>query len=150
MAYAFIQEFSKRFNKDVAKLSDDALTLLQSLPWKGNVRELRNAIERVVLLNSGPLLTVEHFAFLGNTNVKAMNGQASGKAYRLDIPCVGISMGHVIRDLIMQTLVITNGNQVHAAKILGVTRSKLRYRMDQLGIQPEERSYRIAAVGVAN
>ncbi len=150
MAYAFMQEFSKRFNKEAAKLSDDALTLLQSLPWKGNVRELRNAIERVVLLNSGPLLTTEHFAFLGNGNVKAANGQTNGRAYRLEIPATGISMGHVVRDLIMQTLAITNGNQVHAAKILGLTRSKLRYRMDQLGIQPEQRSYRVAANEVAN
>lgn len=143
MAYAFLQEFAKRFNKETAKLSDDALSLLQSLQWKGNVRELRNAIERVVLLNNGPLLTAEHFAFLGSDDGKGALAQAQAKQYKLEIPNAGISMGHVVRDLIMQTLSITNGNQVHAAKILGLTRSKLRYRMDQLGIHPEQRSYRV-------
>ena len=144
MAYAFLHEFSKKFNKEVPKLSDDALTLLQTLQWKGNVRELRNAIERVVLLNNGPLLTLEHFEFLKGAGKPAV-GQTNGKAYRLEIPAIGIAMGQVVRDLIMQTLAITHGNQVHAAKILGLTRSKLRYRMDQLGIHPEQRSYKIAA-----
>jgi DNA-binding NtrC family response regulator len=143
MAFAFVQEFSKRFNKETPKLSDDALSLLQSLPWKGNVRELRNAIERVVLLHNGPLVTAEHFAFLDTGSVKQTSIPTNGKSYRLEIPSEGISMAHVVRDLILQTLALTNGNQVHAAKILGLTRSKLRYRMDQLGIHPEQRSYRV-------
>lgn len=149
IAYAFLQEFGKRFNKDVPKLSDDAFSLLQSLQWKGNVRELRNAIERVVLLNSGPLLTKGHFAFLENGKEKASNGEIIAGSYYLQIPVAGVSMGQVIRDLILKTLEITNGNQVHAAKILGLTRSKLRYRMDQLGIHPEQRSYRVAVNAVS-
>ncbi|MBX2989642.1 MAG: sigma-54-dependent Fis family transcriptional regulator [Bacteroidetes bacterium] len=143
ISYAFLQEFSKKFSKETPKLSDDALSLLQNLQWKGNIRELRNAIERVVLLTSGPLLTVEHFAFLEDGMARNVNGEGNGKAYRLEIPSAGVSMGQVVRDLILKTLIITNGNQVHAAKILGLTRSKLRYRMDQLGIHPEQRSYRI-------
>lgn len=143
ISYAFLQEFSKKFNKDVPKLSDDALTLLQSLPWKGNVRELRNAIERVVLLQNGPLLTAEHFSFLSQANGKTLNGQSASHTYRLEIPPTGVTMAHVVRDLILKTLALTNGNQVHAAKILGLTRSKLRYRMDQLGIHPEQRSYTV-------
>lgn len=144
ISYAFLQEFSKKFNKETPKLSDDALTFLQSLPWKGNVRELRNAIERVVLLNNVPLLTAEHFSFL-NVNTKGTNGHASSGVYRLEIPKTGVTMAQVVRDLILQTLALTNGNQVHAAKILGITRSKLRYRMDQLGIQPEQRSYSVVS-----
>lgn len=144
ISYGFLQEFSKKFNKQAPKLSDDALTFLQSLPWKGNVRELRNAIERVVLLNNVPLLTAEHFSFL-NVNTKGTNGHASSGVYRLEIPETGVTMAQVVRDLILQTLALTNGNQVHAAKILGITRSKLRYRMDQLGIQPEQRSYSVVS-----
>jgi DNA-binding NtrC family response regulator len=44
-------------------------------------------------------------------------------------------MNNVIKDLIQQTLIISGGNQIKAAKILGVSRAKLRYRMEQLGIQ---------------
>lgn len=143
MTFAFLQEFSSKFNKPAPKLSDDALTLLQNLPWKGNIRELRNAIERVVLLSSGPLLTADQFAFLQNGVVKPPPGKTGGGTYRLEIPRDGVPMVDVVRDLILQTLTITGGNQVRAAKILGLTRSKLRYRMDQLGIQSENRSFKV-------
>lgn len=143
MTFAFLQEFSSKFNKPAPKLSDDALTLLQNLPWKGNIRELRNAIERVVLLSSGPLLTADQFAFLQNGVMKPPPGKTGGGTYRLEIPRDGVPMVDVVRDLILQTLTITGGNQVRAAKILGLTRSKLRYRMDQLGIQSENRSFKV-------
>lgn len=141
---AFLQEFSKKFNKPIPAASGEALQYLSSLPWKGNVRELRNAIERVMLLRDVQLLTVDHFAFLSN-------GQYHGRARPtaqdqhmvLQIPPEGIRMNDVLKDLLLRTFEITKGNQVQAAKILGITRSKLRYKMDQLGIQPEQRSYRV-------
>ena len=147
IAFAFTHEFAKRFAKDPPKLSAEALQFLENQPWKGNIRELRNAIERAVLLGNGPTLAIEHFAFLQSANGKVVNGSThtgnNANRYMLEIPEAGVSMGTVVRDLIMKTLQLTNGNQVHAAKILGLTRSKLRYRMDQLGIQPEQRAYRI-------
>ena len=146
IAYAFIQEFSKRFSKPAPDLSAEALQFLEVQQWKGNIRELRNAIERAVLLVNGTSLTIEQFVFLnptGKIQHSASSGNGISNRYHLEIPSTGISMGTVIRDVIMKTLQITNGNQVHAAKILGLTRSKLRYRMDQLGIQPEQRAYKI-------
>jgi DNA-binding NtrC family response regulator len=147
IAYAFIQEFSKRFGKSAPTLSPEALQLLETQPWKGNIRELRNAIERALLLSTGLVLTIEHFAFLTPSNRKSAPGTSNsngiGNRYLLEIPSTGIPIGTVVRDLIMKTLTITSGNQVHAAKLLGLTRSKLRYRMDQLGIQPEQRAYKV-------
>jgi DNA-binding NtrC family response regulator len=61
----------------------------------------------------------------------------------LQIPPGGVQMNEVLKDLFLKTFEITKGNQVQAAKILGITRSKLRYKMDQLGIQPEQRAYRV-------
>lgn len=148
LTHAFIHEFGKKFVKAIPQISPEAQSLLQQLPWKGNVRELRNAIERVVLLCDGPVLRPEHFGFLKSPSVpkngeqkKGMNGQS----FMLEIPESGIAMREVLRDLILKTLTITNGNQVQAAKVLGITRSKLRYRMDQLNIEPEERSYKVSA-----
>jgi DNA-binding protein Fis len=46
----------------------------------------------------------------------------------------GVTMGNVLKDLLIQTLKITNGNQIQAAKLLGISRAKLRYRLEQLGI----------------
>jgi two-component system, NtrC family, response regulator AtoC len=140
---AFLTEFCRRFARPVPRLSPEALQFLEQLPWKGNVRELRNAMERVVLLNSVQVLTVEHFSFLRSAEGQTLpSSQTDGKVFALEIPEKGITMNEVMRDLILKTLDIVRGNQVQAAKVLGLTRSKLRYRMEQLGIQPEQRTYR--------
>ncbi|HXX64772.1 MAG TPA: sigma-54 dependent transcriptional regulator [Bacteroidota bacterium] len=139
---AFLAEFAKRQNKDVPQLSGEAMEYLVQLPWRGNVRELRNAIERVVLLNTVPTLTAEHFAFLRRSDGHAASPvEGNGAGFQLEIAPSGVRMNDVVRDLILKTLEIVGGNQVRAAKVLGMTRSKLRYRMEQLGIHPEQRSY---------
>jgi len=144
-AHAFMKEFATRLHRPVPQLSPEALRYLEQLPWKGNVRELRNAVERVVLLNNVPVLTPEHFRFLkpGNNNgTMAVQTGSPEHSFVLQIPPQGIHMSEVMRDLILKTLTIVGGNQVQAAKVLGLTRSKLRYRMEQLGIHPEQRSYK--------
>jgi two-component system, NtrC family, response regulator AtoC len=144
LSYAFLQELATRFNKSIPQLSPEALQFLEQLGWKGNVRELRNVIERVVLLNNVPVLGVEAFAFLKtDQQAKGKIAFSDSSSYALEIPRRGVTMSEVLKDLIMKTLDITNGNQVQAARILGVTRSKLRYRMEQLGIEAQERSYRL-------
>ena len=143
LADAFLSEFCRRFTRPVPRLAPEALQFLERLPWKGNVRELRNAMERVVLLNNVQALFPEHFSFLRSTEGSAPAAGADGeKAFVLEVPNKGITMNEVVRELILKTLDIVGGNQVQAAKVLGLTRSKLRYRMEQLGIQPEQRTYR--------
>lgn len=144
---AFLQEFCKKLNRSVPAVTTEALQYLESLPWKGNVRELRNAIERVVLLNNVSTLALDHFTFLRSAGMVAQTGMlvGGGRNFVLEIPPQGIPINEVMRELILKTLEITAGNQVQAAKVLGLTRSKLRYRMEQLGIQPEQRTYRASA-----
>lgn len=145
LATAFMEEFSKRLARTVPQLSPESIELLERLPWKGNVRELRNAMERVVLLNNVPVLNPDHFAFLRTNDVVSGVDQFAGRRFILEVPSKGVSMNEVVRELILKTLDIVGGNQVQAAKVLGLTRSKLRYRMEQLGIQPEQRTYRTTA-----
>jgi len=142
LATAFLAEFCRRFNRPVPQVSPEALHYLENLAWKGNVRELRNAMERVVLLNNVPVLTAEHFAFLRMAGNAPSSSPGNGKSFVLELPPQGIKMNEVMKDLILKTLDIVGGNQVQAAKVLGLTRSKLRYRMEQLGIRPEQRTYR--------
>jgi two-component system response regulator AtoC len=146
LAYSFLHEFSKKFSKECPKMSQEATQFLEQNHWKGNVRELKNAIERVMLLSDATSLGIEHFAFLRIGGVPSISSLGSSEhQFNLQIPGSGIAMKEVLRELILKTLTITNGNQVQAAKILGITRSKLRYRMEQLGIEPEQRSYKISA-----
>jgi two-component system NtrC family response regulator len=145
LAHAFLQEFAARLNRPTQHMARETLVFLEQLPWKGNVRELRNAIERVVLLNNVPVLTPEHFAFLRPPARQTGGIGSNNHTFVLEVPLEGVSMNDVVRDLILKTLDLVGGNQVRAAKVLGLTRSKLRYRMEQLGIHPEQRTYKTSA-----
>ncbi len=132
LAYSFVHEFSQKFGMNVNEISDEAIKLLTNYSWKGNIRELRNAIERAMLLMNEDerVLDVHYLSFL---NVG--EGGSDEQDYVLKIPKDGIKIDVVLKDLILQTLKLTNGNQLKAARILGLSRSKLRYRMEQLGIE---------------
>ncbi len=132
LAYAFLNEFSQKFDKKIKRIEPAAIELLQSYYWKGNIRELRNVMERVTLLLEDDELKERHFQFLvpqGQLNVKQSDD------FVLKVPSKGIKIDIVLKKLIEETLKITNGNQVKAAAVLGLSRSKLRYRMEQLGIE---------------
>lgn len=129
LAYSFLKEFSAKFQKKTIGISKEALELIKNYSWKGNIRELRNVIERAVLLMEGEELKPVDLNLMGNAT-----HEYSDKEFVLKIPTDGIKIDVVLKSLILQTLKITKGNQVKAAKVLGLSRSKLRYRMEQLGI----------------
>ncbi len=132
IAYSFLNEFSKKFGKSVQGIDANGMELLKSYLWKGNIRELRNVMERVMLLAEEEELTDSHFSFLLESKDVI---ETEDEKFILQIPPKGIKIDLVLKTLILKTLKITNGNQVKAAKVLGLSRSKLRYRMEQLGIE---------------
>ncbi len=134
LAYSFVKFFAAKFGKSITGIADDAMELMLKQRWNGNVRELRNSIERAMLMADGKELKSKHLYFLNN------EGEITDSdKYVLNIPSKGIKIDIVLRDLILKTLEITNGNQVKAAKVLGLSRSKLRYRMEQLDIEVTKR-----------
>ncbi|GAB1370304.1 sigma-54 dependent transcriptional regulator [Candidatus Kapaibacterium sp.] len=142
LATAFVKEFNKKFNKNVTGFTGEAADIISTYPWKGNVRELRNVIERIVLLEQGTVINKESLSFLkggsqivhNNTNTPKQEMILGAGQHYLKIADNGVTMGAVLKDLIIQTLKITGGNQIKAAKILSISRAKLRYRIEQLGI----------------
>jgi len=132
LAYTFLKEFSKKFNKNIKGIDSETMEMLTVYPWKGNVRELRNVLERAIILLDGDELKENHFSFLQEASKSNI---IDDEKFVLKIPPNGIKIDQVLRILLQKTLKITNGNQVKAAKILGLSRSKLRYRMEQLGIE---------------
>jgi transcriptional regulator with PAS, ATPase and Fis domain len=136
---AMVKEFNKKFGRNITGFTSEAVDMLSHYHWKGNIRELRNVIERVVLLDTGDVISKDSLNFLKPsatpmaTQSKPQAEVKEGEHY-LQIPGNGIPMGNVVKDLIIQTLKITGGNQIKAAKLLEVSRAKLRYRIEQLGI----------------
>lgn len=133
LAEMFIEEFAGKFNKGKVKLKDEARSFLVNHTWKGNIRELRNAIERVVLFEADKTIEPEHFNFLNPSGSTA--AQKDEEGISIVMPPEGITMSNAISYLIEETLKNTDGNKVLAAKQLGITRGKLLYRMKQLGMQ---------------
>ncbi|MFH1196232.1 MAG: sigma-54 dependent transcriptional regulator [bacterium] len=132
LAFSFMQAYARKFDKNIKRINEDALKLLENQYWRGNVRELKNAVERAVLMMDGDEVKEYNFDFL---KVTGAQDQQSVDEFILKIPHKGIKIDAVLKSLILKTLDITKGNQVQAAKVLGLSRSKLRYRMEQLGIE---------------
>ena len=127
----FMDRFNEQFQKRFAQIAGEAEEYLREYPWPGNVRELRNAAERIILLEKGDKVLGKHLAFLKGKE-EARREHASLKP---SIPPQGIALDDVAKAYIEEALRLKKGNKIQAAKILGITRSALLYRMEKYGIK---------------
>ncbi|MCK5490029.1 MAG: sigma-54-dependent Fis family transcriptional regulator, partial [Gemmatimonadetes bacterium] len=127
LALFFIEQLSLDLKREPATLSESALHLLESYDWPGNARELRNVLERVLIL--GELGEIR----AGDIPVEMrVPLPASTLGVHLcELPPEGLRMEDVETDLIRQALVRTSGNVTRAANLLGLSRDTLRYRLEK-------------------
>ena len=126
----FIDSFNKEFKKNVKGLSKMTMKSFKDYPWHGNVRELKNVIERAMILEAEDQILPEHLPMeLSSKEVQIQNV----KGIDIKIPAGGIDIESVEKELIRQALDSTRGNQTRAAKLLNLTRDTLRYRMQKFG-----------------
>ena len=118
LAYHFLGRYASEFRKDVSGIDAAATRLLREYEFPGNVRELRNLVERAVILAEGPSLTVGELADLQNVT-------------RTDesIPVEEVTLVEIERRAIVQALDGSGGNQTEAARRLGIGPDALRYRL---------------------
>jgi DNA-binding NtrC family response regulator len=138
LARLFIQHFNAELRKSVAGIEPQAAELMRAYSWPGNVRELRNAIERAVLLVDGEWigkhdLPVELCAS-GGAPAAGMPG-GSGADSVLKLPAKGIVLENLERDLLRQALQRTRGNRTRAARLLGINRDRIRYRIQKFHLE---------------
>ncbi|MCB9743099.1 MAG: sigma-54-dependent Fis family transcriptional regulator [Alphaproteobacteria bacterium] len=126
----FIERFNRDFGRHVRGVSEDALSLLKAYPWPGNVRELRNVIERVVILEADDVIRGEHLP----AEIRFGRGQSTLASGAFVLPEEGVNLDEVERSLIAQALDRTQSNQSAAARLLGISRYTLRYRMEKHGL----------------
>jgi DNA-binding NtrC family response regulator len=111
---AFLEEFNARYERQVKSVDEDARRLLLEHTWPGNARELRNVIERAVVVCDGDLLATRHLP-----SELAAHAPASA-ASPVDLPA-GISLDEAEKRLILRTLETTRGNKTRAAEVLGIS-----------------------------
>ena len=129
----FVDQFNHQFKKEFSKISANAEERILNHSWPGNVRELRNAVERIVLLEKGDTVLPKHLSFLDGCEASPPLA-APGKP---GIPAEGIVLEEVEKAYIEEALRMKKGNKIQAAKLLGISRSALLYRMEKYGISSE-------------
>jgi len=144
-----VQYFLQRLTKSgsigrVTKISSEALKIVERSPWPGNVRELENAIERSAVVARGDSILPKDLP-VELREARALAVPAEDLAAAIDAavrPLFALArkdpslkiMALMERELITRALRETNGNQVQAAKMLGITRATLRKRIEKFGI----------------
>jgi DNA-binding NtrC family response regulator len=126
LAEHFARVHASQYGVAVPRLSPAARAALKAYRWPGNVRELANIMERAVLLNDGGAIEPKDLAMLPP--------EPSSSEFRVSFPPGGIVWSDLERSLIEQALAQSGGNQVRAAKLLGLSRDALRYRMEKHGL----------------
>jgi two-component system response regulator AtoC len=127
LANRFLDEFARRYGKPDLAFTPAAIDRLTRHDWPGNVRELRTLIEQALLLARG--VTID-YSDLGLPAVET----CSRAAPEPEAPQETLALAQVERDLLRQALERTGWNVTQAARILGITRDTLRYRIDKHGL----------------
>ncbi|QXE89742.1 sigma-54-dependent transcriptional regulator [Geomonas subterranea] len=129
LANHFIDVFSKEFGKPTKGISSMAEKLLVEYNWPGNIRELKNVIERAIILGNDENLLLENLPL----EIVAKASQVTVPLTTFKLPPEGIDIEEVERELIKQSLEITDWNQSKAAKKLNLGIDAFRYRMKKFG-----------------
>jgi transcriptional regulator with PAS, ATPase and Fis domain len=130
LAQHFIDTYNREFGKSVKGLSAAAEKLLVEYAWPGNIRELKNVLERAIILGNEETLSVDHLP-LEVTARSAAASAAPMATFRL--PPEGVDIEEVEKELIRQALENNEWNQSKAAKKLNLGVDAFRYRMKKFG-----------------
>ncbi len=131
LAEHFLKQYNAEFKKSIKGLNPDAEILLSEHSWPGNIRELKNIIERAVLFEETNYLSLKSISpYVSSINRKTYNNKTE-----FDIPPGGVSLIEIEKSLIEKALDCTDGNQTRAAKLLKISRETLKYRMRKFNIK---------------
>jgi DNA-binding NtrC family response regulator len=136
LAQFFLDGFSREFRKSTTSISSAAMELLISYPWPGNIRELRNVLERIMILEETEQIDVSHLPLsirqISRDAPESVAGVGSGG---LQVPLGTMTLEEIERQAISMALEKSNQNQVQAARLLGISRDTLRYRMKKFSLE---------------
>jgi DNA-binding NtrC family response regulator len=134
LADHFIARFARESGKPLSDITPAALRLLMDFHWPGNVRELENIIERAVALSAGTVIDVADIRL----DVSAARPAPVVAGGSLPFPPEGMTLEEFEDEIIRESLRRADGNKSQAARLLGLSRNALRYRLSKLGLPDEE------------
>jgi DNA-binding NtrC family response regulator len=127
LAEHLLQEMNAKHGRQVATVSEEVLQIFQSHHWPGNVREMRNTLERAVILCGGSMIEKKHLPpnFGASTTLTTANDPRSVHLH------VGTTVEEAERQLIFKTLTATSNNKTRAAEILGISLKTLHNKLKE-------------------
>jgi two-component system nitrogen regulation response regulator GlnG len=146
----FLNTYAQKQDHAAKAVVPPAMKCLEKYHWPGNVRELENVIQRALVMAKGDAILVSDLAAEVTGQPSPLQPVAPNEAGVADVTAMARQLfqwarkdpklkiiPQVERELVIQALKETHGNQVHAAKLLGMTRATLRKRVEKFGIQRE-------------
>jgi two-component system response regulator AtoC len=130
LANHFLARFAAESEKPIEGITPAAQAVLMDYHWPGNVRQLENMVERAVALSAGPMIDVQDIHL-----DSAARKQGSETADHF-LP-EGMTLEQWEDKMIQEALRRANGNKSQAARLLGLSRNALRYRLSKLGVADE-------------
>jgi two-component system, NtrC family, response regulator AtoC len=127
LALHVVANLSRDLGQPTREITPEATQLLERYSWPGNARELENVLERVLLLEDSPIIRPEHLP-------PELAGVTVSRGRSFVLPASGFDLEVVEREFISQALDRANGNKSRAARMLGLSRDTLRYRLEKYGI----------------
>ncbi len=146
LAQHFLDHFNREHSRDIKGLAESAVNFIVNYQWPGNIRQLKNAIERAVLVEAEDWIQVDDISVdweISNTSssvttVEPEFGEALPGFTRIAIPNEGISLEDLERNILLSALEKAEGNVSRAARLLRINRGKFRYRLERLDIRPQD------------
>jgi transcriptional regulator with GAF, ATPase, and Fis domain len=131
LAEFFLDRYRRTLNKkEISGFDDKAIKLLMEHDWPGNIRELENVVERAVLMGEDKVIHAEDILY-----IESQQGMSMGLHKDISLPPEGITLDEVEKNLILQALERTGWIQKDAAKLLGLSRRVIQYKIAKHNIK---------------
>jgi two-component system response regulator AtoC len=134
LARHFVRVIATELNQVPKGLPLESVAVLQRHEWRGNVRELKNVIERAFVLSESGEILPQHL-ILHRRSPIAGQGTASELAGQIEIPKAGMTLDEIEREAILITLRMADGNQSKASRILGISRATLLRKLQKYELE---------------
>ena len=128
-----IQKFSSEYAEASPKqVTPQAMSALRRYQWPGNIRQLENYLRRIFVLSENEVIDMDELP------PEILDTSLPTTDVEFDIPEEGVSLDEIIKEYVCSALAKSNGTQIQAAKLLGISRRKLQHRMQKYGLQSQD------------
>jgi DNA-binding NtrC family response regulator len=140
LAESFVRQFNTEFGRNVESIGEEAGEMLKSHAWPGNVRELRNVLERAMLFVTGDTIEPDDLMLDSGYHPRRRNARQAETAPArtatatspLDLLENGLRLDELEDQLVREAMERARGNKSRAAKLLGISRDQIRYRLEKM------------------